>query len=77
VVDRESVPAVAALSVQKRNTHHALRFEVKLEENLVRLHEEMEGRTDHPSCSVCFVVKWPKFWEVFAADFRDRVVHHG
>jgi retron-type reverse transcriptase len=61
---------------QKRNTHNALRFEVKLEDNLVRLREELEGRTYHPSRSVCFVVKQPKFREIFAADFRDRVVHH-
>ena len=61
---------------QKRNTHNALRFEVKLEENLVRLHEELEGRTHHPSRSVCFVVKQQKFREVFAAEFRDRKMHH-
>ena len=61
---------------QKRNTHNALRFEVRLEENLLQLHEELEGRTYHPSRSVCFVVKQPKFREIFAADFRDRVVHH-
>jgi RNA-directed DNA polymerase len=60
----------------KRNTHNALRFEARLEDNLVRLREELEGRTYHPSRSVCFVVKQPKFREIFAADFRDRVVHH-
>ncbi len=60
----------------KRNTHNALRFEAKLEENLVRLQEELEHRTYHPSRSVCFVLKQPKFREIFAADFRDRVVHH-
>jgi retron-type reverse transcriptase len=42
----------------------------------VQLREELEGRTYHPSRSVCFVVKQPKFREIFAADFRDRVVHH-
>jgi retron-type reverse transcriptase len=61
---------------QKRNTHNALRFEARLEDNLVQLREELEGRTYHPSRSVCFVVKQPKFREIFAADFRDRVVHH-
>lgn len=60
----------------KRQTHNALRFEARLEENLVRLREELEGRAYHPSRSVCFVVKHPKFREIFAADFRDRVVHH-
>ena len=61
---------------QKRTTHNALRFEANLEENLVRLREELAGRTYHPSRSVCFVVKQPKFREIFAAEFRDRVVHH-
>ena len=60
----------------KRGTRNALRFEAHLEENLVRLHEELEGRTYHPFRSVCFVLKQPKFREIFAADFRDRVVHH-
>ena len=48
---------------------YALRFEVKLEENLVRLHEELERRPDQPSRSVCFVIKQPKFLENFSADF--------
>jgi len=49
---------------------------VKLEENLVWLHKELEGRPDQPSHSVCFVIKQPKFSENFAADFWDCVVHH-
>jgi len=60
----------------KRGTRNALRFDARLEENLVQLHEELEGRTYHPSRSVCFLLKHPKFREIFAADFRDRVVHH-
>lgn len=40
------------------------------------MREELDGRTYHPSRSVCFVVKQPKFREIFAADFRDRVVYH-
>jgi retron-type reverse transcriptase len=60
----------------KRNTLNALRFEYDLEANLVRLQEEIEGQTYEPSRSVCFVLKRPKLREIFAADFRDRVVHH-
>jgi len=60
----------------KRNTVNALRFEYNLEENLIRLQEELESRTYAPSRSVCFVLKQPKLREIFAADFRDRVVHH-
>ncbi len=60
----------------KRNTLNALRFEYDLEENLMRLKEELQRQTYRPSRSVCFVVTRPKLREIFAADFRDRVVHH-
>jgi RNA-directed DNA polymerase len=60
----------------KRNTINALRFEYGLEENLLILREELQYKTYRPSRSVCFVVAKPKLREIFAADFRDRVVHH-
>lgn len=60
----------------KRNTVNALRFEYNLEENLIKLQEELESQTYAPSRSVCFVLKQRKLREIFAADFRDRVVHH-
>lgn len=37
--------------------------------------ELMEG-TYKPSTSTCFLVKFPKLREVFAAAFRDRIIHH-
>ena len=37
--------------------------------------ELMEG-TYKPSASTCFLAKFPKLREVFAAAFRDRVIHH-
>lgn len=37
--------------------------------------ELMEG-TYKPSASTCFLVRFPKLREVFAAAFRDRVIHH-
>ena len=60
----------------KRNTANALRFEVRQEENLLDLKAVLESRTYTPSRSVCFVTQRPKLREIFAADFRDRVVHH-
>lgn len=60
----------------KRNTLNALKFEYNLEENLMKLQEELKQRTYVPSRSVCFVVNQPKLREIFAADFKDRVVHH-
>ena len=60
----------------KRGTINALRFERNLEENLVALHEELTSGTYRPGRSVAFLIEKPKRREIFAADFRDRVVHH-
>ncbi len=61
---------------RKRNTINALRFECNLEDNLWRLLEDLRERAYSPGVSICFAVKEPVIREVFAADFRDRVVHH-
>jgi RNA-directed DNA polymerase len=60
----------------KRNTHNALAFEAALERNLRDLYEELAGGTYRPGHSICFVVTRPRPREVWAADFRDRIVHH-
>lgn len=60
----------------KRNTLNALRFEARQEENLLALREALVNHTYIPSRSVCFYAPGPKLREIFAADFRDRVVHH-
>jgi len=60
----------------KRNSHNALAFEVNLERNLTRLHDELADGSYRPGRSICFVVTRPKPREVWAADFRDRIVHH-
>lgn len=60
----------------KRNTLSALAFEQDQERNLTRLHLELTAGTYRPGPSICFVVKRPKLREVWAADFRDRIVHH-
>ncbi|WGS54730.1 RNA-directed DNA polymerase [Paraburkholderia sp. D15] len=51
-------------------------FESNLEHNLRRLYDDLAGGTYTPGPSVCFVITRPKPREVWAADFRDRVVHH-
>ncbi len=60
----------------KRNTPSALVFEQHLERNLMQLHDELQDGSYKPGRSICFVVTRPKAREVWAADFRDRVVHH-
>ncbi len=60
----------------KRNTHNALRFEARQELNLLELQAQLQDRSYRPTRSVCFFATRPKLREIFAADFRDRVVHH-
>ncbi len=47
-----------------------------MEANLLDLHDELLAGTYRPGRSICFVVTRPKPREVWAAEFRDRVVHH-
>ncbi len=60
----------------KRGTINALKFEMKAEENLFLLLEQLLNKSYQPSRSVCFIVERPKMREIIAADFRDRVIHH-
>ena len=60
----------------KRNTTTALAFEANLERNLCDLFDELQAATYRPGRSICFVITRPKPREVWAADFRDRIVHH-
>jgi hypothetical protein len=60
----------------KRNTWNALGFEERLERNLMDLYHQLREGSYRPGRSMCFVVTHPKPREVWAADFRDRVVHH-
>ncbi|MEJ2386784.1 MAG: reverse transcriptase domain-containing protein [Chromatiaceae bacterium] len=87
LADRDR-PAVALFSYEnlyrhylscrrnKRNTINALRFEAEQELNLLTLRAALADRSYRPGPSVCFATKRPKLREIFAADFRDRVVHH-
>ncbi len=60
----------------KRGTKNCLYFEYNLEKELVALEKELQTKKYHPGRSICFVVEKPKLREIFAADFRDRVIHH-
>lgn len=51
-------------------------FEKNLDTNINSLADDLINRTYQPEPSSCFVVQRPKKREVFAAQFRDRVVHH-
>ena len=47
-----------------------------MEINLLELYDDLVAGTYSPSRSICFVVTRPKAREVWAAAFRDRIVHH-
>lgn len=42
----------------------------------MKLEQELQDHLYQPSHSICFAITDPKLREVWAADFRDRVVHH-
>ncbi|MDR3414187.1 MAG: RNA-directed DNA polymerase [Formivibrio sp.] len=60
----------------KRNSRSALAFEQNLERNLIELNTALRAGAYQPGRSICFVVTHPKPREVWAAEFRDRIVHH-
>jgi RNA-directed DNA polymerase len=59
---------------EKRNSWSALKFEERLERNLMQLHRELQDQTWEPSRLSCFVVIHPRPREIWASDFRDRIV---
>mgnify|MGYP006874329520 CR=1 FL=1 len=60
----------------KRNTLAQLEFEKNAEHNLVQLYHELLDSSYVPGKSICFLSHSPVLREVFASQFRDRVVHH-
>lgn len=60
----------------KRQSASAQAFEADAERNLCVLRDELLASAYRPGRSICFVVTRPKHREVWAADFRDRIVHH-
>ncbi len=60
----------------KRNRKYQLDFEQNMEQNLRTLADELISHTYVPEPSMCFIINDPKKREVFAASFRDRIVHH-
>lgn len=60
----------------KHKMSYVRKFEADLAKNLNTLCDELLGRTYKALPSKCFIVDYPKKREVFAAMFRDRIVHH-
>lgn len=61
----------------KRWTWESIEFELEdWIKGVNRLHYEINNRTYEIGRSSCFIIHFPKTREVFAANFRDRIVHH-
>ena len=60
----------------KRNTCSQIRFERDLSRNLIELWEDIASFRYQVGRSMCFIINRPVKREVFAASFRDRIVHH-
>lgn len=60
---------------KKSRSRAASLFEADYEHNLIELREEINAGIYAPRASRAFVITRPDVREIFAADFRDRVVH--
>jgi len=60
----------------KRFRDDVLAFNFRLEENLLRLVQELQAKTYAPGLYKTFVIYEPKRRLISAAPYRDRVVHH-
>lgn len=60
----------------KASKPYVQHFERHLKQNIEQLADDLLNRTYQAEPSTVFVVQRPKKREVFAAQFRDRVVHH-
>jgi len=60
----------------KRNHESVLSFEINYEQNLFQLARDLTNESYTISPSNCFICFKPLKREIFAADFRDRIVHH-
>ncbi len=60
----------------KRNTLQALEFEMNYETHIIELYHDIIEKKYEIQPSIAFIVKKPVMREVFAGNFRDRVVHH-
>lgn len=75
-VHRRLYRAFEEAARHKRSTQDECLFEMNLFEELSLLHFDILHGTYHPSPGIAFIVTDPVKREVFAAPFRDRVVHH-
>jgi hypothetical protein len=72
----ELVAAYHDCQRHKRKTANAMKFEIDECNLLYKLWVDLNSKTYEIGKSITFIVTKPVKREVFAADFRDRIVHH-
>ncbi len=70
------IEAYFACRKNKTSTKQAMEFELDREKNLFKLYQDIIEGKYKIGRSICFIVKEPKPREVWAGNFRDRIVHH-
>lgn len=60
----------------KRGTSDEHRFELNAMENLALLRDDILNHRYKPGRGIAFIIYDPVMREIFAAPFRDRIVHH-
>lgn len=73
---KELVYAYKAARRGKISKPQVIDFDKIAKEEIIKLVNEIHGRTYVPRPSTAFIVNKPVKREIFAADFRDRIVHH-
>ncbi len=73
---RDIYGAYEICRTNKMNAASTIEFDIDYRENLQSLWRDINNRVYTPSRSIAFLVYKPTVREIFAADYRDRVVHH-
>ena len=60
----------------KRGTNDEQKFEIRFVENIRLLVMEIMNRSYLPGGGIAFLIRDPVIREIFAAPFRDRIIHH-
>ena len=68
--------AFRACMRHKASSPSAVKYFPDYQRDILQLVDEVNARTYRPSTSIAFIVTKPKLREVFAAGFRDRIIHH-
>lgn len=60
----------------KRNTISQLKFELNFEKNILNLYQTILNKNYQIKPCLAFIINKPVKREIFASDFKDRVIHH-